>query len=147
MKYVIAVLIMGLLSACSAGASSPSEQPLQSVGQPESMAPSETDSTPPSTSPAGAAESPAASGMTSQACEDAWQAVDAGSVETIGDLVVLGDQLRPTFDDCSSVVDWQNAASAALPMLSPGDLESWASGQCALDDAIGETPVCSDFAA
>ncbi len=146
MKHLIAVLMVGLLSACSLGASSPSEQPLQSIGQSESMAPSEGASTSPSTSPATGQESPASSGMTSQACEDAWQSVDVGSVETIGDLVDLGDQLRPTFEDCGSVADWQNAASEALPMLDPGDLEAWASGQCTLDDAISNSPVCNDFA-
>lgn len=148
MKYLLAVLMMGLLSACSLGASSPSEQPLESMAPSESasMQPSPTPSPSQSASMAGSpAESAAASPMTSQACQDAWQSVDVSAVKTIGDLVDIGDQLRGTFQDCSSVADWVNTASESLPQLNSGDLQSWASAQCTLDGAIADSPVCTDF--
>jgi hypothetical protein len=152
MKYLTAVLVMGLLSACTVGASSPSEQPLESMGQSESASMQESPLASPSESASEQAsaapdESAGPSGTTSAACDGAWQSVDVSSVETIGDLVDIGEQLRPTFQDCSSVSDWVNAASEAFPMLDAADLETWASGQCTLDDAIGQSPVCQGFAA
>lgn len=149
MKYLLAVLLAGLLSACSLGTSSPSEQPLQSMAPSEGASMQQSPSGSPSESasiPGSPSESATASPTTSQACEDAWQTVDVSSVKTIGDLVDIGDQLRGTFQDCSGVVDWVNTASESLPQLDSGSLQSWASAQCTLDDAIADSVVCADFA-
>jgi hypothetical protein len=139
MKYLLAVLLMGLLSACSLGASSPSEQPLESIGQSESMAPSEGASFMDESSP-----SAEASGMTGAACDDAWSSVDVTSIQSVSDLDTIASELDATFQDCGSLDEWLTAANDAVPSLDTTTLETWVATHCAMNSTLSDTPVCTE---
>ncbi len=149
MKFLSAVLLAGLLSACSLGASSPSEQPLESIGQSESMAPSAEHSAGMSTdesmmaSPMESAD--ASENMTGAACADSWDAVDTSTISSISDLEAIANEVSQTLNDCDSQSDWLDQAQSAMPNLDTQELQTWAATQCSLDDTLSQSPVCVEI--
>jgi hypothetical protein len=143
MRYLMAVVLMGLLAACNAGASSPSVEPLPSIGQPmESMAPS-TDSS----ESAAASESAGANESQAMAasCESAWTGIDAPTVQSINDLDALAGEIDQTFQQCDTVDDWVAAAQDALPMLDSTVLRGWAAARCSANATLDQTAVCDEL--
>ena len=145
MKFLSAILLAGLLSACSLGASSPSEQPLESIGQSESMAPSAGMSADESMMASPMESAGASDNMASSACADSWDAVDTSSVTSISDLEAIANEVSQTLNDCESQSDWLDQAQSAMPSLDVQELQTWAATQCALDDTLSQSPVCAEI--
>jgi hypothetical protein len=145
MKYLSAILLAGLLSACSLGATSPSEQPLESIGQSESMAPSADMSTDASMMASPMESAGASDDMTSGACADSWDAVDTSTVTSISDLEAIANEVGQTFSDCESESEWLDQAQSALPSLDSQELQTWAATQCSVDDTLSQSSVCVEI--
>ena len=129
MRYLTAVLVMGLLSACSLGATSPSEQPLPSIDQSAEQATAES------------MEASSSDDMTAMGCDDAWASVDATGVSSIGDLEAIATDLQATIEQCESLDAWTSGASDAFPDLDTSEVEAWAAGRCSSDATLGQTAV------
>ena len=139
MRYLIAALVMGLLTACSLGATSPSEQPLPSIGD------SVEQSTEPSTEASESSEASPSEDMTAMGCADAWSNVDTSQVSSIADLEAIASDLEATLELCDTLDDWTSEASTALPDLDISAVESWAATRCSADDTLSQTPVCMEL--
>ena len=135
MRYLIAVLMMGLLAACDLGAATPSEQPLPSVGDSveESMDAHESDG------------ADASDDMTAMTCEEAWDAVPVDDVSSIDDLEAIGDELERTVEACDSLDAWLDEAASMMPAIDEGSARAWAAARCSENDTLSESPVCVEI--
>jgi len=124
MKLIAAAALVGLLAACNAGATTPSEQPL----------PTATQSTAAMTTPSSSAAA--------MSCTDAFAGTDLSSVNATTDLTTLADQLDATVARCASINDWTAALQTAAPNVSITSALAFLQAQCAANADLSSTPVC-----
>lgn len=145
MKFLTAALlalVLGL-AACDAGASSPSEQPLPSIGSESmdadhSMAPGESMDD-------DADESADASSATGMTCEEAVGELDVADLASLTDLDSASDVLDDTIASCDSVAAWESELGAALPLLNLDNAESFLDERCDENDEIDDSAVCEEL--
>jgi hypothetical protein len=131
MKY-LSVLLLGLaLAACDLGASSPSVEPLPSMGA-ESMAADHS-----------MEASTDASAMTAT-CEDAVAALDLTELAEMTTLDDASDALDDTIASCSSITDWETEVGATIPLLDLTEAEAFLAGRCAANATLAGTPICEE---
>jgi hypothetical protein len=126
MRFLTLAALVGLLAACNAGATTPSEQPLPTQGA----------STEPIMSASAAAS---AAGMS---CDDAFAAVDLGSAKSSDDLTGLKDQVDTTIASCPSINDWTAALAKAAPDLPITDALAFLQQECT-DPAVSASALCA----
>ena len=143
MKYLLAVLMMGLLSACSLGASSPSEATLPSINQADESTSASMDNE--GSDEAEASESADASEDMIASCQDAWESIDLTDVATAGDLDAIATDLDDTLESCGNVSDWRDQANSVLPMIDASEIEDWAATRCSENDTLSDSPVCLEI--
>ena len=136
MKYLSVLLLALALAACDLGASSPSAEPLPSIGA-ESMAADHS---------MGADESASAdaSSMTGMTCEQAFGELDVADLADMSSLDAASDVLDDTIASCGSVADWESELSAAVPLLDVEQAESFLDERCDENDEIDDTPICEE---
>ncbi len=135
MRFLL-VALMGLaLAACDLGASTPSAEPLPSVGM-ESMG---TDA---SSSASATADASSVTGMT---CEEAFAALDVTSLSAMTDLDSAADMLDDTIGSCVNVAEWEAELTALLPELNLDEAEAFLAARCEENDLIGDSPICEEL--
>ena len=122
MRLITAAALIGLLTACNAGATTPSEQPLL---------------TPPPSSEVMA--SPSAAAMS---CEAAFDSVDLSSVQSASDLSSVSDQVDTTIGSCASVTDWTTALLKAAPKVPIDDAIHFLEQQCTDNAQLAGSSLC-----
>ena len=131
MKPLSPALLLALavaLAACDVGASTPSAEPLPSIGG---------SSAPPST----AASTDASAGIAS--CEDAVAALDVGELTSLDGA---SDALDQTIASCESVADWEAQVGAAVPLLDLETARTFLAARCAANTTLAGTPICAEVA-
>ena len=131
MKVLTVLALAGLLAACSVGATTPSENPLPSIGESSASASA--------SSLASMAESP-----TAMSCSDAFAGIDAETIVAMGRLDAVADQLDATIVACSTADEWESAAESALPGLDISDPQSFLAARCAEASTLVGTAICSE---
>lgn len=139
MRYLIAVLVMGLLAACDLGAATPSAEPLPSLAS--------ADATMDDRASDGHADptADASSDGMSAACADAWAEVDTTGIESLADLEMAAAEVEVTIEACESLQAWADEAQQALPEIHGMDLEAWLFARCATDERFAGTAVCEEM--
>ena len=132
MKYLTLLLLAMALTACDLGASSPSAEPLPSVGAASTEADHSMEA------------SADASSMTGMTCDDAVAALDPTVLSEMATLDAASDALDDTIASCASVSDWETTVSDALPLLDLTAAETFLSGRCAANATLADTPICSE---
>ncbi len=132
MKYLSVLLLALALAACDLGASSPSAEPLPSVGAESMEADHSMDA------------SADASSMTGMTCDDAVAALDPTVLAEMTSLDAASDALDDTIASCSSVSDWETSVSDALPLLDLTSAETFLSGRCAANATLADSPICEE---
>ncbi len=130
MKFLIVLVLAGLLTACSIGAGTPSENPLATSG--ESTAASASAS-------ASMEESP-----TAMSCSEAFANIDAAGIVAMGRLDAVSDQLDKTIAACSTADEWESAAEGALAGLDISDPQAFIAARCAEATSLVGAAICSD---
>jgi len=125
MRFLTLAALVGLLTACNAGATTPSEQPL----------PTQAASTVPVMS---ASASASAAGMS---CDDAFAAIDLGSATSSDDLTSMKDQVDTTIAACPSINDWTAALAKVAPDLPITDALAFLQQECT-DPAVSSSALC-----
>jgi hypothetical protein len=141
MKYLSVLLLALALAACDLGASSPSAEPLPSIGA-SSMAPDESMGADMSM---GASASADASSMTGMTCEEAFAALDLADLAGVTSLDSASDLLDDTIASCGSVADWQAELASVLPLVDVSGAEAFLAARCDTNDAIGDSAVCDEL--
>lgn len=124
MKLIAAAAVAALLAACTAGATTPSEQPLPTVSASASMG------------------LPSASAA-AMSCTDAFAAVDLSTVDATTDLSTLADQLDETVASCGSVNEWTAALQTAAPEVNVTSALALLQARCAENAELQGTALCS----
>lgn len=127
MKFLTGLAMAGLLVACNAGATTPSENPLPTVG---------------SSGAASASADPSAVAS----CDDAFAAIDLADVVAMGSLDALTDELDDTIASCGTVDEWVAAAQAVLPAIDMTGAEAFLEARCAESATLAATPICTELA-
>jgi hypothetical protein len=125
MRFLTLAALVGLLAACNAGATTPSEQPL----------PTQAASTEPMTSPSASASAAAMS------CDDAFASVDLSGVTTADDLTAAKAQLDTTIAACPSINDWTAALTKVAPDVPITAALAFLQEECN-DPAVSDTALC-----
>jgi hypothetical protein len=141
MKYLSVLLLALALAACDLGASSPSAEPLPSIGADHSMAAGESMDMDDDDDASASADASSATGMT---CEEAFSELSVADLADITTLDEASDVLDDTIASCGSVSDWESELSAAVPGLDLDDAEQFLDERCDENDAIDDTPVCEE---
>ncbi|MGH2455474.1 MAG: hypothetical protein ACRDHD_04365 [Candidatus Limnocylindria bacterium] len=128
------LLVAGLLAACDAGATTPSEQPIPTV---ESSASAE----------ASAAETMDDESPAAMTCDEAVAAIDVEEIAAAGDLESVTDELDDTIAACDSVADWEDAVGDALPGVDISDAERFITDRCDENATLAASPICEELAA
>ena len=123
MRLITAAALIGLLTACTAGATTPSEQPLL---------------TPPAST--GMLASPSEAGMT---CDAAFASIDLSSVQSASDLGSVSQEIDTTIAACPSVTDWTTALLTAAPNLSITDAIHFLQDQCTNTAELASSALCT----
>lgn len=126
MKYLSILLLAVALAACDLGASTPSAEPLPSIG---------------SASTEASASSDASAGTAN--CADAVAALD---VSELTSLDVASDALDETIAGCESVADWEAEVGAAVPLLDLETARTFLAARCAENTTLASTPICEEVA-
>ena len=143
MKYLSVLLLALALAACDLGASSPSAEPLPSIGADHSMAAGESmDMDDDDDDADESAEASSATGMT---CEEAFSELDVADLADMTTLDEASDVLDDTIASCGSVSDWESELSAAVPMLDVQEAEAFLDERCEENDEIDDTPICEEL--
>ena len=132
MKYLSVLLLALALAACDLGASSPSAEPLPSVGTASMDADHSMEA------------SADASSMTGMTCDEAIAALDPTVLAEMATLDAASDALDETIASCSSVSDWETTLGDALPLLDLTTAETFLSGRCAANSTLADTPICEE---
>jgi hypothetical protein len=128
MKLISAIALIGLLAACNAGATTPSEQPLPTV-----------------TASVGTATSPSAStSAAAMSCTDAFAAIDLSAMASATDLMTLSDKLDATISSCQTLDEWTSAVQTALPQVDTTQAQAFIQQRCAADMTLAATPLCTE---
>lgn len=134
MKYLSVLLLALALAACDLGASSPSAEPLPSIGT-ESMAADHS-----------MEASTDASALTAMTCEEAVAALDLTALADTATLDAASDALDDTIASCASVADWEAELSLALPLLDLEDAETFLAARCSASPSLADTTICQEVA-
>jgi hypothetical protein len=140
MKYLSLLLLAVALAACDLGASSPSAEPLPSIGDASMAADHSMEA---GMSMEASAE---ASSVTGAACDDAVTALDATTLAAMATLDDASDALDGTIAGCESVLAWESALGTAAPLLDLADADSFLSARCAANPALAGSPICDEVA-
>jgi hypothetical protein len=135
MKYLSVMLLALALAACDLGASSPSAEPLPSIGA-ASMAADHSMGDGMSMEPAGSAD-----------CADAFGDLDLADLADLTDLDAASDALDDTIAGCGSVADWEGQLATALPMLSLDDADAFLAARCAANATLADSAICVEVGA
>jgi hypothetical protein len=141
MRYLLVALVALMavaLAACDLGASSPSAEPLPSVGA-ESGVTSAAASASTGTDASASAD---ASGATSMACQEAFTGIDVTSLAGMTSLDSASDVLDDTIAACGDVTEWQTALAALVPDIDVTDAETFLAARCDANDLIDDSPIC-----
>jgi hypothetical protein len=145
MKYLLVLLLALGLAACDLGASSPSAEPLPSIGD-ESMAAdhsmSPEESMDDDDDESGSPDASSATGMT---CEEAFEELDVADLADVTSLDAASDVLDDTIASCGNVADWESELSAAVPTLDVDEAEAFLDERCDENDEIDDTPICEEL--
>jgi hypothetical protein len=143
MKYLSIGLLALALAACDAGATSPSTEPLPSIGS-TSMAPDHSMDADESMDleSSASAEASSATGLT---CEEAFAALDAASLSTLNGLQSAGDLLDETIGSCDTLAEWQTQLSTLLPTLDTSAAEQFVAERCAESTRIVGAAICAEL--
>jgi hypothetical protein len=131
MKHLSPALLLALavaLAACDLGASTPSAEPLPSIGGSSADA-----SMDPSTD---------ASAGTA-ACEDAVAALDVSGLTSLDAASVALDE---TIASCETVADWEAQVGAAVPLLDLETAQTFLAARCVANTTLAGTPICEEVA-
>jgi len=132
MKHLSVLLLALALAACDLGASSPSAEPLPSIGA-ESMAADHS-----------MEASTDASAMTATTCEDAVSALDPTALAEMATLDEASDALDDTIASCESFTDWETELGDALPLLDLADAETFIAARCAANVTLASAALCEE---
>ena len=148
MKFLTASLValVLLLAACDAGVTSPSAEPLPSIGSESmaadhSMAPEESMDDDADESADASADATSATGMT---CQEAFDDLDIADLAEATSLDEASDVLDDTIASCGSVADWESQLGTAVPTVNLDDVEEFLDERCDENDAIDDTPICEE---
>lgn len=133
MKHLSPALLLALavaLAACDLGASTPSAEPLPSIGGASASADASTD-----------ASADASSGVVT--CEDAVAALDLSGLTSLDGA---SSALDETIASCESVADWEEHVGAAVPVLDLETAGTFLAARCAANSALAGTPICEEVA-
>ena len=131
MKLIPALALVGLLAACNAGATTPSEQPLPTTSVSTGAV-------------ASTSESASASAETAMTCSDAMASIDMTAVGSTTDLMTLSDELDETISSCGTVDEWTTAVQTALPDVDTTQAEAFLQARCAENSTLATTPICTE---
>lgn len=126
MRLLTAALIAGLLTACNAGATTPSEQALPTASASQLVSPS-ADGTP-----------------VAMACGDAFASIDVGMLAAMGSLDAINDELDATVSSCPTAEEWIAAAQTALPDIDMSDAQAFLEARCAESTALASSAICTE---
>ena len=124
MKKIAMAAVVVLLAACTAGATTPSEQALPTV----------------SASSTAALPSASAAGVS---CEDAFANIDLSDVDASTDLSTLSAELDATVASCPSITDWTTALQTAAPNVSLASALAFLQTRCADNPDLADTALCA----
>jgi hypothetical protein len=139
MRFLLVALMALVLAACDLGASSPSAEPLQSVGTDTSATPSA------SADDDDDDASASASSETGMTCEEAFAALDMTALSEMTSLDAASDVLDDTIGSCVDVAEWQAQVSAMAPTLNLDDAEAFLAARCDESELIGDSPICEEL--
>ncbi len=134
MRYLIAVLMMGLLAACTMGASTPTEQPLPSIEMSVEESAEES-----------IAASPDETTAAAMTCEEAWAEIALTEVSSVEELETIAEDLDATIENCESLEEWLDQASVLLPMVDTAEVEAWAAERCEENDTLSDSAICTEI--
>jgi hypothetical protein len=127
MRLLTAALIAGILTACNAGATTPSEQALPTASASQVVLPS-ADGTP-----------------VGMACEDAFAGIDLTALATMSSLDEINDELDDTISSCPTAEEWIAAAQTALPDIDTSDAQAFLEARCAENTTLASSAICTGF--
>ena len=139
MRFLLAILIVGVLAACNAGASTPTENPLPTLEPTASQAGTDT-------STDEMASHSANPSPTAMSCDEAFSQLTSSDISSVSDLTALTDELDDTVANCPSLDDWRTAAEDALPNLDLSGVESFLQARCLDADWLSDTVLCQELA-
>ena len=130
MKFLTVLALAGLLAGCGLGATTPSENPLPTIGQSAAASASAS---------ASLEESP-----TAMSCSEAFADIDSAAVLAMGGLDAVSDELDTTIAACSSADEWETAAETALPGLDISDPQAFIAARCAEASTLVGAAICTE---
>jgi hypothetical protein len=125
MRLLAAALVAGILTACNAGATTPSEQALPTASASQIILPS-------------ADQSSAA-----VACDDAFAGIDLTALATMGSLDEINDELDDTISSCPTAEEWIAAAQVALPAVDTTDAQAFLTARCTENATLASSAICA----
>jgi hypothetical protein len=125
MRLLTTALIAGMLTACNAGATTPSEQPLPTTSASQIVLPSADQSS------------------VAMACADAFAGIDLAALATMGSLDEINDELDDTISSCPTAEEWIAAAQAALPDVDTTDAQPFLAARCAENATLASSAICT----
>jgi hypothetical protein len=140
MRFLLVALVALGLAACDLGASSPSAEPLPSVGlesMDHSMAPGESMGS-------SASASADASGETAMTCAEAFDALNVTDIAPMTDLDTASEGLDETIAACANVAEWQAALTTLVPSLNLDGAEAFLAARCDSSDLLSDAPICDE---
>jgi hypothetical protein len=126
MRFLTAALIAGMLAACTAGATTPSEEPLPTLGASASVLPS------------------ADASSVAMTCQDAFADIDAAAIGSMGSLDAISAELDSTISSCPTVAEWTAAAQTALPDIDMADAQAFITARCIESPTLASTAICAE---
>ena len=135
MKYLSLLLLALAVAACDLGASSPSAEPLPSIGA-ASMPADQSVEPGTSVDPGGSAD-----------CEDAFADLDVADLAGLTDLDSASDALDDTIAACGSVADWEAQVELALPLISLDSADAFLAARCDANATLADSPICGEVGA
>ena len=139
MRFLLVALMALALGACDLGASSPSAEPLPSVGlesMDHSMAPGE------SMDSSASADASSESAMT---CQDAFASLDLADISTMAELDAASDALDDTIAACANIAEWQSELTTLVPSLNLDDVEAFLASRCDTSDLLSDAAICDEL--
>ena len=121
-----AIALVGLLAACNAGATTPSEQSLPTLS-----------------SSTGTIPSPSAS-VAAGSCTDAFGAIDLSAISSTTDLMSLSDELDATISRCPTMAEWTAAVQTGLPQVDTTQAQAFVQERCVENAALASTQLCAE---
>ncbi|HEX2194565.1 MAG TPA: hypothetical protein VHK63_06395 [Candidatus Limnocylindria bacterium] len=139
MRFILVALAGLALAACDLGASSPSAEPLPSVGL-ESMTAHSMD-----TESSASADASADESATSVTCQEAFASLDTEDLSTVTSLDEASDLLDDTIASCGSVQEWQTALLTVAPMVNLDSAQAFLAARCDESDVLSDAAICDEI--